>query len=252
MQAYNASFARIYNLRWNSFALNAAPRLRAFYETTLTGQQNHRLLDLCCGTGQLALHFLDAGYHVTGLDLSEAMLDYARSSAAAYIMTGQARFVQGDAAKFELDEQVGLVVSTFDALNHLPDFPALKGCFQSVYPLLVEGGLFIFDLNTPLGLRRWTNISIEDSPELMLVTRAFYDEINRRAHMHISGFAAIGDGLYERFEETAYETAFELTAVSEALRETGFRNVRCARLQDLNAPVTEPEQESRIFFIAEK
>ena len=69
MQAYNASFARIYNLRWASFAQNTAPRLRAFYEMTPVGQDNRSMLDLCCGTGQLALHFLDHGYRVTGRDM---------------------------------------------------------------------------------------------------------------------------------------------------------------------------------------
>lgn len=252
MQAYNQSFARIYNRRWVGFAVNAAPKLRAYYESTPLGQQDHTLLDLCCGTGQLALHFLDNGYQVTGLDLSDAMLDYARSSAAAYIVTGQARFVTGDAANFAFHEQFGLVLSTFDALNHLPDFTALKNCFFSVYPVLAPGGTFIFDLNTPLGLSQWRNISVEDTPDLMLVTRAFYDENSRRAFMHISGFAAVEDGLYQRFEETAYEVAFDLLQVKEALLETGFSTVRFARMQDLSAPVDQPENESRIFIIAEK
>lgn len=252
MQAYNESFARIYNLRWSYFALNNAPRLRAFYEATPVGEENRHLLDLCCGTGQLALHFLDHGYQVTGLDLSEAMLDFARSSAAPFIVAGEARFVQGDAANFELDEQFGLVVSTFDALNHLPDFTALKGCFLSVYPVLVEGGLFIFDLNTPEGLRRWSGISVEDIPELMLVTRAVFDEASGKAYMRISGFIAVEDGLYERFEETAYEVAFNLAAVKDALLQTGFRNVNFARLPDLSDPVEQPDRETRIFIIAEK
>ncbi|RPJ46398.1 MAG: class I SAM-dependent methyltransferase [Chloroflexi bacterium] len=252
MQAYTPSFARIYNLRWANFAQNAAPKLRAYYETTPVGQENHTLLDLCCGTGQLALDFLDNGYQVTGLDLSDGMLDYARANAAAYIVTGQARFIQGDAANFNLDGQVGLVVSTFDALNHLPDFYALKGCFLSVYPVLVEGGRFIFDLNTAEGLKHWTGISIEDSPELMLVTRALYDGENQKAYMRISGFVLAEENLYERFEETAYEVAFDLRAVREALWETGFRSVRFARLQDLAAPVDDPEREGRIFVVAEK
>jgi len=252
LQAYNASFARIYNMRWAGFATNAAPKLRAFYESTPSGEHNHTLLDLCCGTGQLTLHFLDNGYQVSGLDLSEAMLDFARSSAAPYIVTGQARFVQGDAADFTFDERFGLVVSTFDALNHLPDFGALKSCFLSVFPVLDDGGMFIFDLNTPLGLRQWRNISVEDTPDLMLVTRAFYEEGSRRAFMHISGFVASEDGLYERFEETAFEVAFDLAEVKEVLLEIGFRTVRFARLQDLAAPVDEPEREPRIFIIAEK
>lgn len=252
MQAYNESFARIYNMRWAGFATNTAPKLRAFYEDTPLGQHEHTLLDLCCGTGQLALHFLDNGYQVTGLDLSEAMLDYARSSAAPYIVAGQARFVQGDAANFAFDERFGLVLSTFDALNHLPDITALKSCFLCVYQALEKGGIFIFDLNTPLGLRQWRNISVEDTPDLMLITRAFYDESSRRAYTHISGFVDAGENLYQRFEETAYEVAFDLLAVKEALLETGFSAVRFALLQDLSAPVDQPERERRIFIIAEK
>jgi SAM-dependent methyltransferase len=252
MQAYNSSFARIYNLRWANFAQNTAPKLRAFYESTSVGLENHTLLDLCCGTGQLALNFLDSGYQVTGLDLSEGMLEYARANAAAYIVTGQANYIQADAANFEMDERFGLVVSTFDALNHLPDFTALKSCFLSVYPVLVEGGLFIFDLNTREGLKHWTGISIEDSPDLMLVTRALYDEESQKAFMRVSGFVLAGEARYERFEETAYELAFELQSVREALRDTGFKKVHFARLQDLGAPVDEPERETRIFIIAEK
>lgn len=253
MQAYNPRFAQIYNLRWANFAQNAAPRLRSFYESTPLGEQNRDLLDVCCGTGQLALHFLDNGYQVTGLDLSDAMLDYARQNVAPYLLTGQARFVQGNASSFEFDERFGLVLSTFDALNHLPDLYALKGCFLSVYAVLLAGGCFIFDLNTPRGLSRWTGITLEDQPELMLVTRALYDETSGKAFMRISGFVQIGDeSLFERFEETAYEVAFPLDQVKQALEDTGFVNVRFARLQDLNASLSDPDQENRVFIIAEK
>jgi SAM-dependent methyltransferase len=180
------------------------------------------------------------------------MLDHAREKAAPYIVGGQARFIQADVSNFEMDEQFGLAVSTFDALNHLPDFNALKGCFLSVYPALLDGGQFIFDLNTIEGLRRWTGLLVEDSPELMLVNRALYDETSQKAFSRISGFALNNEGLYERFEETTYEVAFDLQAVKEGLFETGFRNVRFSKLQDLSAPVDNPERETRIFIVAEK
>ncbi len=252
MQAYGPAFAHVYNLRWEQFALQLAPQLQSFYESTDIGQHNRQLLDLCCGTGQLALYFLDQGYQVTGIDLSPDMLEYARANTAPYVIIGQARFVQADAANFELEERFGMVVSTFDALNHLPDFTALKGCFLSVFPVLEEEGFFIFDLNTPSGLRNWSGMTLEDTPEMMLVTRAIYDEQNQRGYMRVSGFFPVGDGLYERFEETAYNTAFDLEQVKEALLQTGFRSVRFARSQDLNAPAEDPERDSRIFFIAQK
>jgi SAM-dependent methyltransferase len=252
MQAYSPSFARIYNRRWAAFAQQAAPRILSYYETTPVGQQNRDLFDLCCGAGHLAQYFLDQGYFVTGLDLSAAMLAYARDRSAPYIVAGQARFIQGDAANFQLDQQFGLVVSTFDALNHLPDFYALKGCFLSVYPVLLPGGQFIFDLNTRRGLRRWTSVSVEDTEEFTLITRSLFDEELGRGYMHVSGFIPTEDGLYERFEETAYNTAFDLGAVKDALQQTGFQSIRFARSTDFSNPVEDPEAENRIFVIAEK
>lgn len=252
MQAYNAGFARVYNMRWARFAQQIAPRIQLFYENTALGRETHSILDVCCGTGQMALHFLDQGYRVLGIDLSEAMLAYARTNTAAYIVAGQARFEVGDAAHFKSDEQFGLAVSTFDALNHLPGLDALHGCFQSVYASLLAGGTFIFDLNTRLGLQRWTSISVEDSDEIMVVTRGLFDQAQGRAYTYISGFVKVKDQLYERFEETAYNHVFQLSAVEEALRQAGFSQVRFCRQHDFNTPVEEPEAESRIYVLCEK
>ena len=114
MQAYGAGFARIYNLRWGDFAQRVAPALREYYETTPQGKAARQgipsLLDLCCGAGHLAGHFLEHGYQVTGMDLSPAMLDQARQNNAAYIVTGQARFLEGDAAGYALDKKTDLNV----------------------------------------------------------------------------------------------------------------------------------------------
>jgi SAM-dependent methyltransferase len=252
MQAYGPSFARVYNLRWTAFAAQVAPRIRACYEATSIGAENLRVLDLCCGTGQLALHFLDRGYEVTGLDLSEAMLEYARANNAVYVIAGQAQFVHANAADFTLPDRFGLVVSTYDALNHLPDFAALQGCFRSVYQVLEEEGIFIFDLNTLEGLRRWTGVSVSDTPEMMLVIRSLFDEQQQKAFTYISGFIGAGDGLYERFEETAYNCAFDLAEVRKALFACGFRRVRFAREHDLQKPLENPEVEMRVFLVAEK
>jgi predicted TPR repeat methyltransferase len=97
---------------------------------------------------------LERGYRVSGLDLSEAMLDHARTNASMFVQAGQAHFVQADASAFTLDERFGLVVSTYDALNHLASLEALQRCFASVYAVTQDGGTFVFDLNTRVGLKR--------------------------------------------------------------------------------------------------
>ncbi|MCL5999186.1 MAG: class I SAM-dependent methyltransferase [Chloroflexi bacterium] len=252
MQAYSTEFARVYNMRWAGFATQVAPRILEFYERTPLGGQNTSVLDLCCGTGQLARHFLDKGYRVTGVDSSEGMLNYARENVADGVADGRAKFIQADAAGFTLDECFGLVVSTYDALNHLDDADALRRCFQSVFAVLAHDGTFIFDLNTRAALAGWNSIAIEDTEEMMLVSRGIYDVPNNRATIRISGFVRTASGCYERFEETAYNTAFDMEMVRQALLDTGWREVHFARSQDLAVPILEPENERRVFIVARK
>jgi SAM-dependent methyltransferase len=264
MQAYSSTFAGIYNARWTDHARYVAPILRAFYESTPVGTEDRRLLDLCCGTGQLAVHFLEHGYSVTGIDLSEPMLHYARENAAPYVASGQARFLQGDAADFALDEQFGLVVSTFDALNHLPDEEALRACFQCVYRVLAPGGTFLFDLNTRAGLRaKWNGVRVQDTKELFLMDSGAYDEEGNKAWVKITGFVRVSqdeaethedgllkEGLYVRFTQMAYNTIFDLAWVRQALLETGYSAVHLSQLEELGEPLDDPEAEMRAYIVA--
>jgi SAM-dependent methyltransferase len=252
MQGYSEGFAHIYAMRWTYFAREVAPKIRAFYELTHTGRHNKTALDLACGSGDLAAYLLEHGYSVIGLDLSPAMLMHAREKTAAYVKKGRARFIEGDAGNYVLDEQVGLVVSTFDALNHLPDLETLKGCFASTFDTLTNEGWFIFDLNTRLGLNRWGSINIQEDKDLVLITRGVVAHEEGRAYTQISGFLQQDDGLYKRFSEIVYNTIFDLGAVEAALREAGFRHVHFAQADALDEPVNDPELYGRIFVVAQK
>jgi SAM-dependent methyltransferase len=249
-QAYGRVFARAYDSRWTAFAERVAPALLDLYENTTLATNNRRVLDLGCGTGQVARYFLDHGYQVTGIDLSEAMLEIAQVRSRKYVETGQARFLQGDATVFTLDERVGLVVSTYDALNHLENFEALGRSFQSVRRTIEDDGLLVFDLNTQKGLRRWNSITVEDAEDAMIVTRGMYDGYGERAWTRVSGFVEAEDGRYERFEETIYNTVYALENVRTLLLEVGFDDVYFARLQDLSEPLSDPEEEGRVFVVA--
>lgn len=251
MQVYGPGFAKIYNKRWAGFACQIAPLIQACYETMFPDSQSRSVLDLCCGTGQMARHFLDQGYRVVGIDLSEPMLGYARENNREYIEAGQADFIHADVCDVRMEERFGLIVSTFDALNHLENMTALKRCF--ICARNAGDGMFVFDLNTRHGLRRWNGIHMDDSNEdSLLITRGFYDGEGDRAWTKITGFVREKNGLFERFDETTYNTVFDLDTVEIALKESGWRNVYFARFQDLKTPLVDPESEGRVFVVARR
>lgn|SRR5574341_447919 len=253
MQPYGPVFARIYNLRWADFARGVAPLIREYYEAQPIARDHKTLLDVACGTGQVALHFLENGYRVTGIDLSEHMLAFAKQNAAAYVEQGQATFIQGNAADFRVEGTFGLAVSTFDALNHLPDGTALQGCFRSVRAALVDGGQFIFDLNTRKGLyQNWNNIMVLEDEEATVINRGVYDGQSERAHTRITAFARLDDGRYERMAETFYNTVFRMADVRGWLLDAGFSRVHVAAVRALGAAVDEPEDLPRAWFVASK
>jgi SAM-dependent methyltransferase len=253
MQAYGPGFARIYNMKFGDFARAVAPRIRAYYESTNVGQTGNRtLVDICCGTAVLDVHFLGNGYQAIGVDLSHAMLEYARVNTASYVEARQIRFFETDATQFGVERPVGLAVSTYESMNHLPDMATLGACFQHAYQAVVSGGSFIFDLNTRLGLRRWAGMTVQESDELMMITSGIHDESQNRAFNRIFGFLRLETGAYERFEEVITNTAFGLTSVRNALHQSGWQSVRFCRITDLNTPLEEPEKESRVWVVAMK
>jgi ubiquinone/menaquinone biosynthesis C-methylase UbiE len=249
MQSYGRNFARIYDKKWSSHAKQIAQDILDFYASTGIARTNKSVLDVCCGAGHLAVHFLENGYDVVGIDLSENMLHFARGNASRYIESGQCRFINADASAFELSENFGLVVSTYDSLNHLRDEQALINCFKCVYA--VNSGYFIFDLNTRKGLKRWNSIQIDDSDEdALIISRGIFDGKSDRAWIKLTGFVRNSSGLYERFEETVYNTVFSLDWVRKVLNDVGWTNVHFARIRDLSTPLAQPEDEGRVFVVA--
>jgi|SRR5579859_5797937 len=252
MQAYEPGFASAYNQYLApDFAEAIGPHIVAFYRAQAPATHAMDVLDVGCGTGQLARYFLDQGYRVTGLDLSANMLTHARKHTAAYLADGRASFIEADASNFQLDRQFGLVVSTFDALNHLPDEDALRRCFGCVAATLVSGGFFLFDLNTRVGLTRWSEVDLHlaDGPTRLQI-RGSYDGRSKHASMTFSGIACDQAGQAYDFEEVVVETIFDLEQVRLALLDAGWRTAYFARREQLDVPLEDPEQYRKVQVVA--
>jgi ubiquinone/menaquinone biosynthesis C-methylase UbiE len=101
------------------------------------GGKNH--LDLACGTGPHIRHFIDAGYHSSGLDINQPMLDIAKARCP------EAEFILHNMNQFSLEQPVDLITCFLYSLHYNPDISQLQQCIQQVYKALTPAGLFCFN-----------------------------------------------------------------------------------------------------------
>jgi demethylmenaquinone methyltransferase/2-methoxy-6-polyprenyl-1,4-benzoquinol methylase len=105
-----------------------------------------RVLDACCGTGDLALADARAGGRVTGVDFSEKMLARAERKAPEF------QWVQADAAALPFDDASFDVVTVGFGIRNLAD---LETGFAELARVLVPGGrLGCLEITRPRGVLR--------------------------------------------------------------------------------------------------
>jgi demethylmenaquinone methyltransferase / 2-methoxy-6-polyprenyl-1,4-benzoquinol methylase len=103
-----------------------------------------RVLDACCGTGDLAVAASRAGGRVTGLDFSEQMLERARRKAA------DLAWLRGDALAMPFDDGSFDAVTIGFGLRNLED--ERRG-LEELRRVLVPGGrLGVLEITRPRGL----------------------------------------------------------------------------------------------------
>ena len=106
------------------------------------------VLELGCGTGRIAMALAQAGNRITGLDISERMLERAIKKRAALRVEARERihFVQGDMAHFDLGEKFHLVIIPFRPFQHLLEVRQQMDCLDCVRKHLATGGRLILDV----------------------------------------------------------------------------------------------------------
>ena len=207
-------FAWMYNRHWGSrFTPGALAVLGELVLQKISADAS--ILDLCCGTGQLA-HYLSAeGYSVTGIDGSEEMLKYARENAPGV------DFICDDARTFKLPTSFDLVTSFFDSLNHVMTIEELTSVFRNVFYCLLEEGLFVFDMNLEPGfLAKWQGYyGIVEDDHVCLFPQS-YDPEERIARFDATIFR-LSDFWY-RSDVTLLQKCYSVEEIKNALSEVGF------------------------------
>ena len=106
-----------------------------------------RALDLCCGTGDLALALAARGVHAVGLDFSEPMLEVAKEKAEGRKQKAEVKFVHGDAQRIPFPENAFDLLTIGYGLRNLADLDAgLRDMFRVTKP---GGRLLVLEFGKP-------------------------------------------------------------------------------------------------------
>lgn len=194
-----------------TFGLDASWRLAAAKECIAS--QPSRVLDLCCGTGDLALNIAQLAadrVEVRGLDYSQPMLDIA--AAKAQSIRKNIPFIKGEAAALPFpDGYFDCVGISFAFRNLTYKNPLAERHIAEVLRVLAPGGRFVI---------------IETSQPESSVIRAFYHLYLRSYVRRIGSWVSGNKGAYQYLTESAarFYTSGE---VRDLLLSSGFSRFSC-------------------------
>ena len=207
-------FAWTYNKHWGPIVLGMLPVLDKLVLNALPSKA--RILDLCCGTGQLAHALSERGFEVTGIDGSESMIAIARENAP------DATFRVHDARDFTITGEFHAALSTFDSLNHVMSLDELTSVYGNVYAALIGGGVFVFDLNMEEGYRtRWRFSPGHVEDDHAYVFRKSYLSTERIGKAEVTMFFRSGDR-WDRSDVSLLQRCYSEREILDALQSVGF------------------------------
>lgn len=205
------------------------------------------VLELGCGTGNLTEILASRGYDMIGVDLSADMLDIAmekRERSGRDIL-----YLMQDMRGFELYGTVRAAVSICDSMNYLQEEKDLLSTFKLVNNYLDPGGIFIFDLNTAYKYRELigdTTIAENREGASFIWENTWYEE-EKVNEYDLTIFAETENGLYQKFEETHFQRAYDLKTVKRLIAEAGMEFL--ASYDAFTREPVRPDSE-RIYVIA--
>lgn len=208
-----------------------------------------QLLDVACGTGGFSLQFAKMGMSVTAADPSPEMLSVAQKKASATDL--DIMLVCQSARDTKLPYAVDGAVCCLDSINHIIDKRELKASFKAVAAAVKDGGLFIFDVNTPFKHRNILsgNTFVIENDDVYCVWQNSDCEKNGTVGICLDFFGKDADGKYIRTTEEFAERAYTDEEIRGMLEPAGLEVVAVLGDMSFKAPKACDE---RVIYVTKK
>ncbi|MCH5209970.1 MAG: class I SAM-dependent methyltransferase [Oscillospiraceae bacterium] len=204
----------------------------------------HLVCDVACGTGNMTIPLAKRGYDMTGVDISEDMLNIARSKSEGLDIL----YLNQSMADIDLYGTMGAFLCMIDGINYvltpkslLKFFTRIKTCFMD------NDGIFIFDISTEYKLRNviGSETFVHCGNNIFYTWQNRFIEKRRISDMFLTFFVKRGK-LYERFEERHLQRAYSADELTYLLKKAGFAKIDIYDELSFSAPAPDS---SRIVFV---
>ena len=209
---------------------------------TYSEKKVNSILDLGCGTGSHALPFADMGYAVTGVDISENMLDIARKKASD--QKKQIVFVQQDIKYLKLPQKFDAAVAMFAVMGYQTTNQSFEDTLTSVHRHLNTGGLFIFDVwfgPAVLTQKPTDRVKIIEQKDKKIIRYAHpvLNIINHTVEVNYTVLEIAGDRIVTETKESHLMRFFFYQELKYFLEKKGFEVLKICPFMDLDGEVDE-------------
>jgi cyclopropane fatty-acyl-phospholipid synthase-like methyltransferase len=191
------------------------------------------VLDAACGTGGIGLRLHQAGYRVTALDSSQAML---AAAAEKFRKSGaDIAVIEQDMRQISLHQMCDAIVCACDGVNYLLDDSDTEAFFHSAYKNLKPGGVLLFDISTEYKLREviGSNVFCDETDDLAYIWKNSYE--NGFSRMELTLFIREGR-FFARETENHTQRAHGVENLIQLLYNAGFVDINNYEFQTRKKP----------------
>lgn len=201
--------------------------------------------DLACGTGNMTIPLAKRGYDMTGVDISEDMLNVAREKSSGLDIL----YLNQSVTKLDLYGSMGAFLCMIDGFNYVLAPKALGNVFKRLKTCFMDNdALLIFDISTRHKLKNviGNNTFIHSEKDIFYAWQNRYIEKSNLSDMMLNFFTKTKNG-YKRFEERHLQRAYTEEEIKYLLKNAGFTEINTYGELSFEKPT---ENSERIVFTA--
>lgn len=185
----------------------------------------HRdILEMACGTGNISINLAKMGYSLTAFDISEDMLSVASSK--MYSENVNISLLLQDMCNINIEKSFGIILCLCDSLNYVISEYELENIFKWVHNHLLEGGIFIFDINSSYKLRNiiGNNTFTYNEEDISYIWDNYLNDDNT-VEFYLSFFIKQNNDIYKRIDEEHIQKIYEIEDIIRMLKKQNFKNI---------------------------